>query len=241
MKIGQTNLLRGTGRTGRRDGSAGPASAGVVETHRTEDSASIMGIPEPELTPKVRAAIEGLMEEVGRLRQEVEQTRKRVNYLERLADQDSLVPVINRRAFVRELSRMLSFAERYNSVSSVLFFDINKMKVINDSYGHAAGDAALSHVCSILLESVRESDIIGRLGGDEFGVILAQTDEDQAKEKAALLATAIRDKPLMWDGKEVDLSLSCGAYTFRGGEDVSDALHAADRAMYQNKQSADGG
>jgi len=241
MKIGHTNLLRGTGRAGRKDGSAGSASAGVVDTHRAEDSASIMGVPEAELTPKVRTAIEGLMEEVGRLRQEVEQTRKRVNYLERLADQDSLVPVINRRAFVRELSRMLSFAERYNSVSSVLFFDINKMKSINDGYGHAAGDAALSQVCSILLESVRESDIIGRLGGDEFGVILAQTDEDQAKEKAALLAAAIRAKPLIWEGKEVDLSLSCGAYTFRGGEDVSDALHAADRAMYQNKQGAGDG
>ena len=181
------------------------------------------------------------MEEVGRLRQELEHTRKRIGYLEQLADQDSLVPVVNRRAFVRELSRMMSFAERYAVSSSILFFDLNKMKAINDTYGHAAGDASLSHVAGVLLENVRESDVVGRLGGDEFGVILAQADEAQANEKATLLATAVEQRPLVWEANEIRLSVSFGTYTFRGGEDTGHALHAADQAMYRHKKSAAGG
>ena len=75
----------------------------------------VMGIPEAEFTPKVRAAIMALMEEVDKLRREVQQSQSRIAYLEQLADQDSLMPIANRRAFVRELSRMMSFAERYDT------------------------------------------------------------------------------------------------------------------------------
>ena len=114
------------------------------------------------------------MHEVQRMRQELEQADKRVAYLEKLADEDSLVPVANRRAFVRELSRMVAYSERYNSVSSVLYFDIDGFKEINDKHGHAPGDAALQHIAEIFSLNVRESDVVGRLGGDEFGVILAQ-------------------------------------------------------------------
>jgi len=78
-----------------------------------------LGISESELTPKVRGAIMQLMEEVQALRGELEQSRARIEYLERLADQDSPAPVANRRAFVRELSRIISFSERYNAPSSI--------------------------------------------------------------------------------------------------------------------------
>ena len=91
-----------------------------------------MGIPEAEFTPKVRAAIMALMEEVDRLRRELQQTPARIAYLEQLADEDSLPPIANRRAFVRELSRMMSFAERYDTPASVIYFDVNDLKVIND-------------------------------------------------------------------------------------------------------------
>ena len=239
MKIGETKAARPARGVGPRTRGAETAreSAGV---DGTADVTSIMGIPEAELTPKVRAAMMALMEEVGRLRQELEQTRQRTSYLERLADQDSLVPVVNRRAFVRELSRMVSFSQRYGTPSSLLFFDMNELKVINDTFGHAAGDAALARVVDVLLENVRESDVVGRLGGDEFGVILAQADESQAAEKAALLAAAIGDAPLEWEDKRIALSLAYGTYTFRGGDDAGAALQAADDAMYRHKKSVGG-
>lgn len=202
----------------------------------TADIATIAGIPGDELTPKVRDAIELLMHEVQRMRQELEQAEKRVAFLEKLADEDSLVPVANRRAFVRELTRMVAYAERYNSVSSVLYFDIDGFKEINDRYGHAAGDAALRHIGEIFTLNVRESDFVGRLGGDEFGVILAQSDADAAAEKAAHLAQAIETTPLIWENQGLKVRASYGAYSFSGKENAGEALQRADRAMYEQKQ-----
>ncbi len=166
----------------------------------------------------------------------MEASKHRMAKLERLADEDSLAPISNRRAFVRELSRLMSFAERYGAPSSLLFFDVNGMKEINDTHGHGAGDAALLQVANILLEQVRTSDVVGRLGGDEFGVILAQADQAAALEKAASLAKAIESAPLEWQGTTITLELAHGAYTFLGGDNVESALAAADEAMYAHKR-----
>ncbi|MSO76937.1 MAG: GGDEF domain-containing protein [Alphaproteobacteria bacterium] len=199
-----------------------------------------MGIPTSELTPKVWAAIEELMAEVERLRQELEVAQQRNEHLGRLADEDSLVPVINRRAFVRELSRVMSFSQRYQSPSTLIFFDINGMKAINDALGHPAGDAALKHVATTLLANVRKSDIVGRLGGDEFGVILAQMDGMSAEQKAEQLRAAINNPPLDWDGRDVPIQLAYGTYRFSGSEEPGAALAAADQAMYAHKRSRPG-
>ncbi|MEQ8369760.1 MAG: GGDEF domain-containing protein [Alphaproteobacteria bacterium] len=209
---------------------------GQARVVRFPDSSTVLGIPDGELTPKVRHAIESLMAEVERLRNELAEQTRRIGYLERLADEDSLVPVANRRAFVRELGRMFAYAERYKVSGAVLYFDINDMKTINDKHGHGAGDAALSLVANVLIEQVRESDIVGRLGGDEFGVLLAQTDQAGANEKAERLASAIIDRPLQWNGGVIPITLSYGAHAFSGGDNPISALEAADRAMYVRKQ-----
>jgi diguanylate cyclase (GGDEF)-like protein len=204
---------------------------------RVSDSTAILGIPEAELTPKVRAAIMGLMEEVQKLREDLRRGHQRIEYLERLADQDSLLPVHNRRAFVRELTRTISIAERYGTGSTVLFFDLDGMKQINDRYGHAAGDAALKRVAEVLVEQVRESDIVGRLGGDEFGVILYQADEEVAQAKGIQLAEIIGSEPVVLNEDSFELTVTYGAYTFTGQDDAAAALAAADRAMYARKRS----
>lgn len=204
------------------------------------DATDVMGVPEEELTPKVRAAFAQLMHEVDRLRGELEEARKRIGYLEELADQDALVPVVNRRAFVRELSRVMSYVERYGTPHSVLFFDINGMKQINDTLGHAAGDATLTHVAKVLHDHVRESDLVGRLGGDEFGVLLAQADPTVAHEKAEILAGAIRGAPMMWEGRSIQVTLSYGVHTLIAGDDPHSALSSADRRMYAHKRSVAG-
>ena len=211
------------------DAAAGGASRGPV------DAASVLGIPAHELTPKVREAIVKLMEEVDNVRQELEESRARIEYLEQLADQDSLAPVSNRRAFVRELSRVLSYSERYGTPSSVIYFDLNGLKQINDTKGHAAGDAAILKVANILAGSVRESDIVGRLGGDEFGVMLSHADEKAATVKAEQLARSIAADPLDWNGEKIALKVAFGVHTIRGGGDAGAALDAADKAMYAQK------
>lgn len=209
-------------------GAAPPARA-------AGDVATIAGLSDAELTPKVRQALDMLMQEVQRMREELSQARHRINYLEKLADEDTLVPVANRRAFVREMSRMVAYAERYGAHTSVLYFDINGFKEINDQHGHAAGDAALQHVAMLLAENIRESDIVGRLGGDEFGVILAQADSDSAQEKATSLSGLIENTPFDWEGNALSLSVAFGAYSFSGKEDAGEALQRADKAMYAQK------
>lgn len=216
------------------------AATGLEAAASIGDFISVAGIPDGELTPKVRASILILLGEVDRLRRQIDENKTRISYLEQLADQDSLVPVSNRRAFVRELSRQMSFAERYGTASTVVYFDINGLKIINDTHGHAAGDAAIRHVAEALVRNVRESDIVGRLGGDEFGVILTNADRVVAGEKAALLAADIEARPMEWEGKSLRLFIAHGAYTFKGGDDVSKALDEADRDMYARKQSSKG-
>jgi len=171
------------------------------------------------------------------LRDELARARGRIASLERLADEDALIPVANRRAFVRELTRMIGFSHRYGVPASVVYFDINNMKQINDEYGHPTGDAALCHIATVLRQNVRSSDIVGRLGGDEFGVILAQTNQEQARDKAAALGATIAATPLRWGDLIIAVSAAYGVYAFSGSDEPQHAIEAADRAMYQQKHT----
>jgi diguanylate cyclase (GGDEF)-like protein len=236
MKVSETRPVAGVAPVGAKRGQK-DREASVSQSRELSDTTTVMGIPEAELTPKVRAAIMTLMEEVDRLRRDLETSRAHLDHLERMADQDSLVPVFNRRAFVRELSRILSYSERYGSASAVLYFDINSFKRINDTYGHAAGDAALAIVAKTLIEHVRGSDVVGRLGGDEFGVILAQSDQAKATEKAEQLADSIRHTSFDWEGENIKLDVAYGIYAFKEGGDAGSAIAAADKAMYAQKHS----
>lgn len=213
----------------------GPISVTARPVAETGATATVMGIPEVELTPRVRDAIMRLMGEVDQLRTELNRTRHRLAELERLADRDTLTPLYNRRAFVRELSRAMAHVERYNRPSCLIYFDLNGLKEINDKHGHSAGDAALIQVGQILLDNTREVDIIARLGGDEYGVILSETDAQQGREKADQLAEAIRRRPLHWEGKVLPLDAAYGVYPLKPGEDPGAALAAADQMMYSHK------
>ena len=93
---------------------------------------------------------------------------------------------------MRELTRYIAFSGRYNTPAALIYFDMNHLKKINDNFGHAAGDTALRHFAETLLSHVRDSDCVGRLGGDEFGVLLTHADQEQALKKADVLADALR-------------------------------------------------
>ena len=239
MKITETRPTRATTERRRNPASAAASYASTSDLGGAAptDSATVMGIPEPELTPKVRQAIMTLMQEVESLRAEVERANSRLAHMERLADQDTLVPIPNRRAFVREMSRVISYNQRYDAVSSLVYFDLNDFKQINDQHGHAAGDATLLHVAKTLADNLRESDMLGRLGGDEFGVILSHTDSAQAMVKGRQLAQAIMDTPVEHGSAKLTITASYGITTFKKGQSAQDAMDAADRAMYEQKNS----
>ena len=236
MDIQNTKPIRGPANTSKAVARRGVASVGAAQAAGEIDPLTIAGIGEAELTPKLRQAIMGLLAEVNQLRRDLGEARTRIGYLERLADEDPLMPVANRRAFVRELTRMMSFAERYGTSASIAYFDINNLKQINDRHSHAAGDAALQQVARTFIDNIRNTDVVGRLGGDELAVLLVQTDQPLAEQKAAQLADAVGATPLVWQGQAIPLGVSYGVYSFRGGENAGDALDAADRAMYQAKR-----
>ena len=168
-----------------------PGLAAPVGAPGAVDQVTFLGISRSEMTPAVIAAIEALIGELDQLKREVSALRNRLSEAEGLADRDSLTPLLNRRAFVRELGRARTFAGRYGFPASLVYFDLDGFKALNDGHGHAAGDAALMAVAERLIANVRESDIVGRMGGDEFAVVLVQTDRATAETKAAILADAI--------------------------------------------------
>ena len=200
------------------------------------DSVDILGISEAEMTPAVSAAVQGLLGEIDDLRGEVGRLKGRLAEIEDLADRDALTPLLNRRAFLRELGRIRTFAQRYGSPASLVYFDLDDLKGVNDRLGHAAGDAALKAVAERLQQHVRESDIVGRMGGDEFAVILAQADRATAEAKAASLARAIEAEPLKFGEWSAPLHISWGVREITQDAEPEALVTDADQAMYAQKR-----
>jgi diguanylate cyclase (GGDEF)-like protein len=199
--------------------------------HELHDIAIVHGVDEDDLTPNIRDAMVGLIAEVATLREALDQNRNRLAYLTTLADQDSVSQVLNRRAFVRELSRALMIAKRRGTDSSLLFIEVENLKSINTTLGLDAGDAAIEHVAGIIQSQTPEGDMVGRVGGAEFGVILIGEREDQASERAETLAETVIRRPLIWENAEVPLTLIWGTYFLTGGEDAGAVMNKADRRM----------
>jgi diguanylate cyclase (GGDEF)-like protein len=172
-----------------------------------------------------------------RLAAERDDLKTRLAAAEELADRDALAPVFNRRAFLRELHRTMSEVERYKTPAAVLYVDLDGFKALNDEYGHAAGDAVLRHVALLLTDSVRESDVVGRLGGDEFGIILNRAAADEARAKAQGLSDKINSTAILYAGAAHRVRASVGVHPIAMVEDPETALARADEAMYADKHA----
>lgn len=195
----------------------------------------LLGIPQAEFTANVSRALWVLLGEARNLRSELERTRALLRKAEQAVDRDYLLPVLNRRAFVRELDRQIASASRYETAASLLYIDLDGLKFINDSHGHACGDAVLAHFSSVFLSALRSSDIVGRLGGDEFGVILLHAGEDQAQATCGRIARATEDRPLVWQNVQIMIRFTAGVLELGDGMDPETAIAAADAAMYRQK------
>ena len=238
MKVERTKGPGGTRAVGAAAYSRQVEAAAAIQpvAAGSAASATVHGIPESEFTPRVRDAIMSLMAEVDSLRQELNQTKTRLEVAEKTADQDHLLPLLNRRAFVRELTRYIGFSDRYGTPASLVYFDLDGFKAINDTYGHAGGDAVLKYFAETLNSNIRDSDLVGRLGGDEFGIILSHATQEQAHKKADTLAEKLKATPVEWDGQKIALAFSYGAFELRAGESADNAMARADEAMYAHKR-----
>jgi len=179
-----------------------------------------------------------LLKEISRLRGEVAQLQERIEDLDRLAHHDSLVPLLNRRGFVRQLEKLIDRTDRYGDGGAMLFIDVDGLKMVNDSFGHHAGDAALVHLAKLLIGGVRQSDCVARFGGDEFAVLLERTDPDQAIDTAARLVDLIAGSEFRSDGHVIPLSAAIGVAMIEPGDGADQVVMRADRAMYEEKAAA---
>lgn len=199
----------------------------------------------PGVSPTVTDTADiDLTAEVERLRAEVETLRAHASLLETraeaaeaAADHDVLTPALNRRGFVEALNRTMAWCARYEVPAVLLYLDLDGFKAVNDSHGHAAGDAALVRVARLLMDNVRESDAVGRLGGDEFGLLMLNAGVEEGRDKARKLAATLAAEGFEWKGEKAELGGSFGVRAWATQADAETWLAEADAAMWVRKRS----
>jgi diguanylate cyclase (GGDEF)-like protein len=198
-----------------------------------------MGLPQPRVDDEF-PSLTALLAENERLKRELAVARARVSDLEARADVDPLLDILNRRGFERELKRALAHVKRYGTQAALMFVDLDGFKGINDRFGHAAGDALLKAVARELIGHVRASDVVGRLGGDEFGVIVWRVEEPQALAKARQLEAMIARIGITHGRSQISVAASVGIAPLVEDSNPADVIAAADQAMYARKDERRG-
>ena len=188
--------------------------------------------------PAIEAVLEKL-EETDRAvvlaaLERAERTEAELRYL---ADHDSLTGLLDRRRFRAELDQHVSFTARYGGLGAVMIIDIDGLKGVNDALGHHAGDNLIRQVAEVMRERVRATDIVARLSGDEFAILMPQTDVEGAMQLGEDLRAQVAEnvRPIS-DAQAATISV--GVTMFGGGEKGSGSeavLVAADQAMYRAK------
>lgn len=173
--------------------------------------------------------------QVARVNAEL-QTKQRE--LERLTRQDGLTGLFNRNTFVELSSTELKRALRQGSATTFLLFDLDHFKRINNTWGHPAGDAMLRHVAQTSVQSVRSTDLVGRLGGEEFIVLLPHTHADAGRRIAEKIRQRLEASPLQWKGETLHITASFGlsSTTAAEGRSFDHLYNEADKALYLAKQ-----
>src|SRR6202035_1782457 len=173
--------------------------------------------------------------EIRRLKMQIAKANARIEALQAAAETDFLLGIPNRRGFERELGRAISYIQRYQASGALVVLDVDRLKPINDNFGHAAGDEVLKAIVAVLSQRIRSSDVIGRLGGDEFALLLWNLSETDAKAKAAALEEDIDRLSFSFGGRTVKAGASAGVAILGPHAEANRALEEADSAMYLRK------
>jgi diguanylate cyclase (GGDEF)-like protein len=172
---------------------------------------------------------------IRRLRTQLARALARIGELQASADTDFLLDIPNRRGFERELHRSIAYIKRYHASGALIVLDVDRLKPINDAFGHAAGDQVLKAIVAVLSRHVRSSDMVGRLGGDEFALLLWNLTETDAHAKAASLEQAVDRLRFTFRGRTVTAGASAGVAILGPHAEAGRALEEADSAMYVRK------
>ena len=173
---------------------------------------------------------------IAELTEALREAEARIRYLENLAHIDELTGILNRRGFLRELSRAASYAQRYAIPVTLVLLDLDGFKEINDQHGHPVGDAVLVQVARVMVSSVRGSDVVARIGGDEFALILLHADTAIAAHSMIGLQRRLGKARVETEKGEIHVEASIGLALLSGDTAVEHILEEADRSLYAAKQ-----
>ncbi len=187
-----------------------------------------------EISLSPLGADEGLL--ISAAIRDITKRKRDEEQLRYVADHDPLTGLLNRRSFEERLSHEVAMANRYSTIGSMMLVDIDGLKDVNDSLGHAHGDDLIRTIGGLIDGRMRETDIVGRIGGDEFGVLMPNTDSDGAREAAQQMLTTIRNHGIVLGAQRHRPSVCAGIAAY-GPEtaDVADVMVLADLALYQAK------
>jgi diguanylate cyclase len=214
----------------------------MAQVEQSDDPAAIA-----ELFQGMTASATWLLAQVETSRQELDQARQQLNQVnselaraETLAVTDPLTGLPNRRGLQVALSRELARARRVKSDMCMAIIDIDHFKAINDQHGHSVGDLALVHLANVIRPGIRETDVLGRYGGEEFLLLMPDTPLAGAEFTLSRLLRTLERSPLHLRNASVKMMFSAGLSKWREAESAQDAIERADRAMYQAKQAGRG-
>ncbi len=156
--------------------------------------------------------------------------------LEKLATTDPLTNIYNRRKIMELAAQEFARSTRYQRPFSILMMDIDKFKIINDTYGHQMGDRVIIEIVKAVLKNIRNVDIFGRLGGDEFMTILPETNQEQAVEVGERICSGMRDLEIKFGADIIKISISIGVASYsKEIKNLEEIISYADKALYQAK------
>jgi len=205
---------------------------------RDERAAALPRVGGAREVVELSQALRGLLRRVGVYARSLEQAEQRGEELARLASTDPLTGLMNRRAFFEAADRVVSLARRHGDPTAVAVIDIDRFKRINDTLGHAVGDAAIRALADACRAEARDSDLLARFGGEEFVLLLPRTTADGGEAVAERLRRRVEDTPVEADGVAFRMTVSIGcAVLGPGDEGVERAIDRADRALYEAKEA----
>ena len=218
-------------------GSA-PQSSGQRQAPREErrrapvmDVAAVLELPESQLSAGMQDSFLAMVEEMERLRQEVERLAAHEKFLISAADQHNLLPVLNRRAFLAGFTRILEASERADLPGCVAYIHVGGIETVRREHGLLAGDVALTLVARVMHDELRQTDLLGYLDSSDFAVVLAVAEHAGASAKVAQIMAGLQALPLEWAGQPLKIEPRFGQVFFEPGLTAKDLLEKASQAM----------
>jgi diguanylate cyclase (GGDEF)-like protein len=203
----------------------------MTSTART-DRGGVAGIGDPIDLPPPANATES---RIDRLTREIAENTAQIKELARLADSDPALPVLNQRAFMREANRLCLLARRHKFPLALLYANVDDFRAVNQTYGRRGGDAVLETLSHHLERLTRGSDLVGRVGADEFCALLSHTSQDAAASKGRALRELLQQEPPIYLGRTIDVHLTFGALDV-DGRLLAEATDEAIRDILEQRQ-----